>query len=48
MEGKRIMEEGTKEPIEKDQHGTKDKEVEDKKRKLKTRKTRDPANPKQI
>ena len=31
VEGKRITKDGTKEPIEKDQYGTKDKEVEDKK-----------------
>jgi len=29
VEGKRITEEGTEEPIEKDQYSTKDKEVED-------------------
>jgi len=44
--GKKFMEEGTEEPIEKDQYGIKYKEVEDKEQETKDKKHKGPCKPK--
>ncbi len=46
VEGKIITEEVTEEPIDKDQYGTKDKEIEDKKQGTKDKKSKGPCKPK--